>query len=497
MNRRLARTFFALLALGMIATAVRSQPISAGSTRPKPATPASDESKIAQAKLIEDFRLARHALEESHSGIYRYTPKEELDRRFDAAEKTLDRPMTAVEFYRVLAPVVAAIKCGHTGIRPPQGNENERKILPLNVRVLEGKVYVFRDLSAEKGGLAGLEIRSINGIAATEIVKTMIAAVWADGDIQTARQRRISGQNFAISLVDLLGLKSPYEVSCWDASKEQEKKVKLEGIEVAKLQEAARTAYPQDQRPKEAARLAYFDDGKIAQMKINGFGGFVDAEHKKDLKAFYTDSFEEFETRHTQVLILDLRDNGGGADELGKLLLSYLIDEPFKYYDDLVINALDYSFRKYTGEKQPLPADVLERQPNGKYRAVKHPNWGTQQPSKPTFRGKVYILINGNSFSTTSEFLSHVHFRKRATFIGEESAGGYYGNSSGFMPRLTLPNTKVMVGVPMMTYYMAVSGYKDASRGVVPDHEVKYTIAELIAGTDKELALALELSRKQ
>ena len=161
----------------------------------------------------------------------------------------------------------------------------------------------------------------------------------------------------------------------------------------------------------------------------------------------------------TKSLILDLRDNGGGADELGKLLLSYLLDEPFKYYDDLVINARQFTFQKYTDHTEPLPADLLEVQPDGKYRMVKHPNWGMQQPSKPPFRGKVLILINGGSFSTTSEFLSHAHFHKRATFIGEESGGGYYGNTSGPRLRLTLPHSKVQVAVPLMTYYMAVRGY--------------------------------------
>src|SRR5207253_8434139 len=118
----------------------------------------------------------------------------------------------------------------------------------------------------------------------------------------------------------------------------------------------------------------------------------------------------------------------------------------------------------------------LERQPSGKYRMVKHPNWGLQQPSQPAFTGKVYILINGNSFSTTSEFLSHAHAHKRATFIGEESGGGYYGNTSGPGAFLTLPNTRLQAYVPLMTYYMAVRDYKAASHGVVPDYPVPYTI---------------------
>jgi C-terminal processing protease CtpA/Prc len=161
-----------------------------------------------------------------------------------------------------------------------------------------------------------------------------------------------------------------------------------------------------------------------------------------------------------------------------------------------VINARQFTFQKYTNHTAPLPANLLEVQPDGKYRMVKHPNWGMQQPTKPTFHGKLLILINGGSFSTTSEFLSQAHFHKRATFIGEESGGGYYGNTSGPSLRLTLPHTKVQVYVPLMTYYMAVSGYQAKAHGVLPDCPVDYTIEESLAGKDKELALAFELARK-
>ena len=116
-------------------------------------------------KLVVDFRLARQALEEGHSGIYRYTAKEELDGLFDRAEKSLIRPMNAVEFYRILAPVVAAIKCGHTGIGLPEEMQKaystKALLLPLQIRALAGKVYIFRDCSDDATTLAGREIRSI------------------------------------------------------------------------------------------------------------------------------------------------------------------------------------------------------------------------------------------------------------------------------------------------------------------------------------------------
>jgi hypothetical protein len=460
------------------------------------------EEKFDPEKLRADFRIARQALEEGHSGIYRYTAKDRLDGLFDRAEKSLSQPMTLLEFYRALAPVVAAIKCGHTQVALPrelmQDLAAKNPLLPLQVRVLNGKIYVFRDFSGQQASLAGKEIRSINGVAAARIVETMLAAASGDGDVQTSRMLQIGRwPGFSAQLFVLMGLTAPYDVVCCDAREKQALKIRLDGGDLAKITEAARDKFPQDQRPRSAASLKFLDDNKIAVLKINQFGGLVEGEPRKTLEEFYKDSFTAFKTHGTRTLILDLRNNGGGADELGRLLLSYLVDKPFKYYDDLVLNALDFSFLKYTKMAKPIPADRVERRPNGKYSLVTHPNWGEQQPSQPTFAGTVLILINGGSFSTTSEFLSQAHFHKRATFIGEESGGGYYGNSSGAMPAVTLPNTKVLVRVPLVTYYMAVSGYKDANRGIIPDHAVRYSIEELLAGTDKELAVALDLARKQ
>ncbi len=449
-------------------------------------------------QFAEDFHVLRTALEEGHSGVYRYTSKEEMDRVFDRAEKALDHPMQAVEFYRVLVPVVAAVKCGHTRLLLPTDlrirETSSKPVLPFQVRVLDGKLYVFRDLSTEQGKFAGKEIRSINSVPATTIVNTLAQAVGGDGDVATARLDRLRGWVFAFYLEGLLGLTPPYHVAFLDAEQKRQIEETIAGVEASKAVSTWKARFPQDQPTRLAGTFRLLDGDRVGVMKIKGFGGFIDKERKKTLNDLYKESFTTMHEKGAKDLIIDLRDNGGGADELGKLLLSYLIDQPFKYYDDLVVNAMNFSFANY-GNAKPPPEKLFERQANGKYRMVKHPNWGTQQPSAPTFRGRVFILINGGSFSTTSEFLSHVHYRKRATFIGEESAGGYYGNTSGPRMPITLPNTKLQMSLPLMTYYMAVSG-SPANHGVVPDYPVKYTIQELLEGKDKEMALALELAGK-
>ena len=98
---------------------------------------------------------------------------------------------------------------------------------------------------------------------------------------------------------------------------------------------------------------------------------------------------------------------------LGKQLFSYLWPEPFTYYRDLVINAREFDFFKYVAEAKPIPSGIVEPRADGRFRFVKHKNWGLQQPGQPNFRGRVFALMNGGSFSTTCEFLSILHFHKR------------------------------------------------------------------------------------
>src|SRR3954469_14024710 len=75
--------------------------------------------------LQEDFRIMRHALEQAHGGIYRYTSKRELDRAFDLAYRRVDHPMTELDFWRLLAPMIAQIKCGHTYIWFPKSLQTQ------------------------------------------------------------------------------------------------------------------------------------------------------------------------------------------------------------------------------------------------------------------------------------------------------------------------------------------------------------------------------------
>jgi hypothetical protein len=451
-------------------------------------------------QLKEDFQIARHSLEEGQPGLYRYTKKADLDRIFDEAEKSLNRPMDAYEFYRVMSLPVAAIKNGHTDVCISDDCTKETKKLPwlpFNVKVLDYKPYIFRDY-AKNGTLAGREILSVNGVPATRIIRTMLAAESQDGDIQSSRQRVIA-QHFGQSLIALLGIKAPYEVELAGDGVNKAEKVQVAGLTQEQMVGRSKSLYPRDQDKEPSKELKFLDNGKIAHLRYSIFGTDVE-----EGRAFMKRTFEEIQSKGSKVLILDMRGNLGGEGELGALLFSYLVDKPFKYYDDIIINANSgtvFSFAKYTDPHRDLniPPGIAEVRGEGRIHQIADSCLGIQQPSKPNFKGLIYALINGRCFSSGAEFLTEVHFHHRATFIGEESAGGYYGNDSGDMVRIKLPNTKLVLFIPVMSGYMSVGGTHDheAARGVIPDFPVNYTIAELLAGADKDLDLALELARKQ
>jgi len=455
--------------------------------------------KFEPQQLREDFQIARQSLVEGHSCLYRCTKKVDLDRIFDEAEKSLDHPMDSYEFYRVMAPTIAAIKCGHTGVSMSADVRAEIEALPwlpFNVKVLESKAYIFRDY-AKGGSLAGKEIQSINGVPVARIISTMLAASMKDGDVQTTRQRDISG-NFAWNLITLLGLRAPYEVVMADAGSKPTEKIQVAGLKHDELARMAKTLYPQDEGSKEFADLKFFDDGQIARLTYSIFG-----ENVEEGRAFMKRAFETIQSKDSKALILDLRGNGGGEGELGGLLLSYLLVTPFNYYDDLLINkncGMSYSFSKFTDDHRDLtvPPGLAELRADGKVHQIVDSLLAVQQPSKPSFTRPVYILIDGGCLSTTSEFLTEVDVHHRATFIGEETAGCYYGNNSGTVIKITLPNTKLGIFIPLMSCYMSVGGHHEhnAARGVLPDFPVKRTIADLVAGVDRDFELALELARK-
>ncbi len=456
--------------------------------------PCSAPGQTIQPNLLrEDFQILRHALEESDGGLYRYTSKADMDRTFDHTYRQIDRPMTALDFWALVAPVIAHTKDSHMmTLWPSDLPWTQVPLLPVSVRVFDGRLFVYRDFSGDEHLLEGGEILSINGVPSKQIVKKMMTIYTGEGNSTTAAPYRIGHYNFFnTSLYGLMDLKSPFHVVYRNKQGERTS-ADMAGKTIANLQAAEAE---RDPSPKTTADLKFLDDGRIAVLTIRSFEKYVDPQRKLTIHNFLQQSFEQIQEKQSSSLIIDVRDDSGGMDAPGAQLFSYLWNQPFEYYTDENINARDYDFYKYCPGANPLPANLVEKRADGKFHYRSRPGLGLQQTGQPYFGGKVFALMNGGSCSTTCEFLSMLPFHKRGLLIGEGAGGGYYGCTCGFQVMLTLPNSKVRVALGMVTYDYAAANYKHASRGMIPDYPVHHTITDLLAGKDRDMELARSLAR--
>jgi C-terminal processing protease CtpA/Prc len=460
---------------------------------------ATADEKIPLKLLQEDFQIMRHALEEGHPGIYWYSSKADMDRTFDRAYRKINHPMTDLEFWRLAAPVVGQIKCGHTYLWFPKTLDTQANTtipyLPFVTTILGGRMFVYRDLVNPGSSLEGSEILSVNGVSMKELLNEVRTFLTGDGNGKTAKDWRIANAGGDGIYLYAIGIRSPFHLT-YRTRDGRPHTVELEGqtapMNLKKL--AAR-----EPQPDSNADLKFLDDGTITVLTIRHWSYYVDRAGKESFPEFLERSFAQIQTNGTRSLIIDVRDDTGGADPPGKQLFAYLWDRPFYYDKDIVSNAREFDFFKYDPAAKPIPAKDVELRADGKYHHIWHPNMGLQQPLQPHFGGKVFVLMNGGSFSTSTEFLSVLHSHKRATFVGEETGGGYYSLNAGiYAANLELPNSKLKLHFGLMSYYQAVSDdYKYRDRGVLPDYPITHTIGDLMAGRDKDMELALSLARSQ
>lgn len=451
--------------------------------------------------LREDLAVLWDVLEEGHGGFERYTPRDELRKSFDAVRDGLAAPLTEFEFYARLLPLVVAIKDGHTqlALSPAASSHLDARpvFFPFGLRFLEGKAYIVRNLSPDASVKEGAEVVAIDGKPVAEVVEQLAALLPSDAGIRTARLRRLEYPAVFGRLLALrFGWREEHGVRFRPGGGGEEREVVVPGIASAEVGRLLRERYPETAERRPVYELDF--RGETAVLTIRGFGDDPD-KSKPRYPEFLKAAFRSFEEKKTPGLVIDLRGNGGGRDEYGKLLFAHVMDKPFLYYWALETKKDRYDLFRYTGETEGAAKELsqpLKQNARGWFDVLGHPNSGLQQPEEPRFTGRVAILVDGGSFSATGETTSLFHHHKKAVFFGEECGSGYYGNTSGFMVMATLPRSGIRVRVPLVLYTMAVEGYpKD--RGIVPDFPVAPTIGDVLAGRDVVMEKALAYLAKR
>jgi hypothetical protein len=431
---------------------------------------------ISPDELKEDLDFLFKTIEEVHPNMYAYISKEDFFQLLNQLYKQVAHPMNRIEFFKLVAPVVASLENGHTQLYPPdkdfRGYLNKGgKIIPLEFRWDGQNLILDKNYGPQELPVGG-RVLEINGQDANELIakfaryfpdefrnnnpgwaaKGLIHCLW----LEYGQTERLN-----IRIRPVNGIENAYNVK---------------GIPFSQFQACKNE---QQVHKQQLYSYRYIPEYNTGLIELRGF------HNSAQYKDFLEKTFRQLKAKITANLIIDIRQNPGGNTSAGDVFLDYLTDKPFRQYEEYRIKA-SAQVMGLPYIKEHLPDDVkigAVVTPPSSFRKPK------DNPNTLRFNGRKFVLIGQVTFSAANAFASAVKCFNIATLIGEETGGTT--TCYGDIFRIDLPNSGLSAACSMK--YFVEAGGKPDGRGVLPDYEVKQKPEDTAKGVDTVLQFTLNL----
>ncbi len=462
-------------------------------------------------EIKEDVAILRKTMLYTHPNLFRF----QGSLSFEESLKTLEAELLAdpgiINVYKSVSKFAAPIKCSHTFTNPwNQGPDVKRAIfhqpdkVPFTFLRIGSRIFMDRNASANNQLEKGLEITHINKIPSSQIMERLAQYITSDGTNYEKRLQRLtlSGQN----KFELFDIFFPLEFGSVDSFQLQLKNLKTEETITATVEaisKTKRTAILSERYPD--MNNSFADgwnfktlDEQTAILKMHSFATFnTDFEWKKFLK----NVFNELKTNNISNLIIDIRGNEGGDNEVVEYILKQIIKEKITIKNIPTTSAYrkipeDIKPHINTWDKRPFDwGKLAKKQANGKY-IIKQPLAGktkTYKPNKNGFRGNTFLLTDAENSSATHIMATYVKRYKLATIVGQETGGSQMGVNGGYMFFHRLPNSRVEIDIPILGINLFPTNASTPTGGIQPDVKVEKNAMDFINGVDTELEKVLQL----
>jgi len=432
--------------------------------------------------VIAEFTQLYNLTNTIHPGQFMFCSKKEFDKTYLNLKNSIKTDLSIVEYYKLTATLMAKIKDGHTAVDRTQISSllKDRLIFPFSIYKIKGNYFLDKS-TIENKDYVGLQVIKINGKEMNSIVKEIQKYIHLEGLNKTGLNTRFKNFPFYYFIFNQT---DKFEIEYLNSKKQKQKVI----IKPVSFQTFTNSTSEQNE-----PLTTEFKTTNLAILKFHSFANGYNEPDRKIAEKKLDQFFAQLDSLKTKNLIIDLRNNSGGAPEMANYLFSYITNKPYHFFD--YIGAKYNSVKEWKHYAQ-YPDNIGEinlaetKLKNGLncYTETDSTDywWFEQQQNKPNYyKSNIRVLINGGCFSTTGHFLALLREHKIGTFYGEYSQGSNYSNSG--MQAFVLPYSKTLVWIPFYQFKMRTPNFKYDPKGIKPDFELPIEPNDLKTKFDRQM----------
>lgn len=404
---------------------------------------------ISKNDALIDFNYLNEVLLFAHPTNYNNEiPKRSLNELLMEIENLQKDSVSVFEYSNLLNSALYKFQCIHTNIVKNPFTDHkfaDKSYFPLQLIFFKKELFLMGENS-----IYDEQITHINGVSTDKIIQWVIEYRASDGGT-SALSKDLFNKYSSLLIAKYFDYPDTYKIQ---TNRNMIVKQSIPSRNIPKLNNL------------KVQKILSNNDNYLSIQKSTPY--LKIKSFSKSDKKFFKKAFESI--NNYKNLIIDLRDNAGGNRESGVYLARNLIDttfsysilmpklETYKYLDgkgkfNYLLSKLKYNIGNVSKKEKHLLGE------NFKY---------SYSPLKNVYNGKIYIITNGLTASTSTMVSSWLEQHTSAIFIGTQAGGGYNGNNGGSFPTITLPNSKIKIQIP--AYRIVLDSKSTNYSGIIPEH---------------------------